>query len=99
MKSIFIFLVALALASVTNKTASAQNWTTSGNLIIGSEWLGAQGSSLVDLRIEHRNSGNIHLFTGTSFFQTNRMTIRGNNNIGVVGSDNTGYVGIGGRYR
>jgi hypothetical protein len=85
-----------ALMMTLHASAQVPDWSTGGNnIILGTEWFGADGGSTVPLQIRHDANQPIEFFTNG----VNRMrllpSVPGQNINGYGGIDLTGNVGIG----
>ena len=89
MKKLFITTLSALFVLLYNSFAFGQASSTNHLGILG-QWLGWDGFTTIDLDIRHDGQQNINFSTAG----TQRMTLRGNNNIGFAGSSNLGYFGL-----
>ena len=90
MKQTLTLLLALLLFPLLQPVAKAQADATSHFGVLG-QWCGWDQITNFDFQLRHDGARNITFHTDS----VRRMIIRGSNGIAGMGSDNTGWAGIG----
>ncbi|MBK9729838.1 MAG: hypothetical protein IPO83_00845 [Chitinophagaceae bacterium] len=84
-------LIEIAFMSMLATNVNAQTWSTTGNTLGGSDFLGGLSGGGNPLRIKTEDAQNLNFYTnsGSGTFNNLRMTILGNTNPGFVGIGTT----------